>query len=231
MDLLQLQKDLDYQFQDPDLLRHALTHSSYANEQGMGAAASNERLEFLGDAVLELCSSEYLYKHFPEKAEGALTTLRASLVCERSLAITARELSLGSLLLLSRGEIHEGGALRDSILSDAVEAILGAMYLDGGYEPCRRFVMRHILCDIEEKQRFYDSKTRLQEIIQAKPGHVLEYRLVKEEGPDHCKHYTMEAWLDGRCIGTGDGSSKKSAQQAAAYEAVRALETHYPFDL
>ncbi len=228
MDETKLQEELGYTFSNPDLLHHALTHSSYANEQSMGSLASNERLEFLGDAVLELCSSEVLYAAYPEKAEGALTTLRASLVCERSLAETARSLELGSLLLLSRGERNEGGALRDSILSDAVEAIIGAMYLDGGIEPCRRFIASRILCDMERKQRFYDSKTHLQEIIQAEPGHVLEYRLVKEEGPDHRKRYTMEACLDGTPIGRGEGTSKKSAQQAAAYEALTALEKINP---
>ncbi len=213
-----LEARIGYQFQDKSLLRQALTHSSFANERHMKAHSDNERLEFLGDAVLELVSSEFLYLNYPDFPEGRLTPLRASLVCEPTLAIAAREIGLGAYLRLARGEDQSGGRERASILSDALESIIGAIFLDGGIEPAKALIIRYILTDIENKQLYHDSKTKLQEMVQAMDEASLDYILVKEEGPDHAKHFVTEARLNGRAIGRGEGRSKKAAEQEAAYQ-------------
>ena len=212
----QLEQIIGYTFQNKKLLRQALTHSSYANEKKLGKLGCNERLEFLGDAVLELISSDFLYKKFLQIPEGELTKKRASLVCEPSLAYCAREFGLPEFLLLGKGENMTGGRNRDSIVSDATEALLGAIYLDGGFSNAKKFVLNFILNDIEHKQLFYDSKSILQERAQ-KVGKELTYRLVSESGPDHDKVFVIEAWIDGKCVGSGNGKSKKSAEQQAAY--------------
>lgn len=218
-----LEELIGYRFKDPQLLIKSMTHSSYANERKMGKEGSNERLEFLGDAVLELVSSEFLYQTYPELPEGMLTKKRASLVCEPALSYCAREFGLPPFLLLGRGEELTGGRNRDSILSDATEALLGAIYLDGGFEEARNFVLRFILNDAEHKQVFYDSKTILQEILQENGGHTAEYRLIREEGPDHDKCFTMQVLSGNRAVGQGSGHTKKAAEQAAAYEAIKKL--------
>lgn len=223
--LAELEKAIGYIFQNQGYLSHALTHSSYANEKKWKYEKNNERLEFLGDAVLELVSSEFLYDKMAENTEGVLTKTRASLVCEPSLASSARELQLGSYVLLGKGEAATGGAKRDSILSDAFEAIIGAIYLDGGYEPAKAFVLRYVLTDIEKKQLFYDSKTILQETVQAMPGKKVSYELVNEDGPDHAKTFTVNCMVDKEVLGTGSGRSKKNAEQKAAYEALLKLKS------
>lgn len=215
---------IGYHFHDEKLLRQALTHSSFANEKHLKKHSDNERLEFLGDAVLEIISSEFLYKEYPDKPEGELTKLRASIVCEPTLALCTKDIALGEYLLLGKGEDQTGGRGRKSILSDALEAVIGAIYLDGGFANAKEFIHKYILTDIEHKQLFYDSKTILQEIVQENGTQPVEYILVKEEGPDHNKNFTVEARVNGKVMGQGSGHTKKAAEQAAAYQAIRVLK-------
>ena len=216
-----LEKDLDYKFKDIGLLKLALTHSSYAHEHAKETKGEyNERIEFLGDAVLELIVSDYLYNNYEKLSEGKMTKTRASLVCEYTLASCAREIKLSEYIRLSKGEDGTGGRYRDSILSDAFESVLGAMYLDGGMTPVAAFVKKILLNDIEHKQLFYDAKTTLQEQVQAHKGDKLEYVLVGEEGPEHNKVFKAEARVNGEVIGVGEGKTKKSAEQHAAYQAL-----------
>ena len=200
-----LENEIGYVFNDRELLMQALTHSSYVNDRKMDKNLCNERLEFLGDAILEMTSSEFLYSEYPEKDEGELTKLRASLVSETPLAAVAGEIGLGEYLYLGHGEERTGGRTRYSVTSDAVEAVIGAIYIDGGIEPARAFVRKYILNDIENKKLFHDSKTVLQEIVQKYHRGTLTYRLVKEEGPDHDKNYGMNALIDEKIIGYGEG--------------------------
>ncbi len=223
-DLKKLEEIVGYTFKNKRLLSQAMTHSSYANEKKLGKAGCNERLEFLGDAVLELISSDFLFAAYPKVPEGELTKKRASLVCEPSLAYCAREFGLPEYLLLGKGEDMTGGRNRDSIVSDATEALLGAIYLDGGFASAKEFVLKFILNDIEHKQLFYDSKTILQEIVQENGGQPVEYQLIKEEGPDHNKSFTVSALVNGAAMGRGKGHTKKAAEQAAAYEAIRRIK-------
>ena len=222
-DLKELEGKIGYTFKDKTLFKQALTHSSYANEHRHEGLKDNERLEFLGDAVLEIISSEYLFYNYPDMAEGEMTKLRASIVCEPTLALCTHEISLGSYLFLGKGEERTGGRNRDSIVSDATEALLGAIYLDGGFASAKEFVLNFILNDIEHKQLFYDSKTILQEIVQENGTQPVEYILTKEEGPDHNKNFTVEARVNGKVMGQGSGHTKKAAEQAAAYQAIRVL--------
>lgn len=221
--LLELEKKIGYPFQDFDLLIRAMTHSSYANEHKKEQREHNERLEFLGDAVLELISSDYLFRNYPDIPEGTLTKKRASMVCEPTLALCAREISLGEYLLLGKGEDATGGRKRDSIVSDAMEALIGAIYLDGGFANAKEFIDRFILDDIENKQLFYDSKTTLQEIVQGSYDEDVRYEIVKEEGPDHNKNFYVHALLGERILGEGCGHTKKAAEQLAAYCAIKKL--------
>ena len=188
----ELEEIIGYHFKNKHYLTQALTHSSYANEKKLGKLGSNERLEFLGDAVLELISSDFLFHENPQMPEGKLTKLRSSMVCEPALAYCARDIELGRYMLLGKGEDMTGGRNRDSIVSDATEALLGAIYLDGGFANAKEFVLNFILNDIEHKQLFYDSKTILQEIVQEKGTQPVEYVLIKEEGPDHNKNFTVD---------------------------------------
>lgn len=216
-----LQKIIEYDFKNEDFLITALSHSSYANEVRIKKAENYERQEFLGDAVLELTVSEFLFSSFREMPEGEMTKLRASLVCEPTLAFIAKtELSLQNYILLGKGEENTGGRGRDSIISDVFEALIGAIYLDGGINPAREFIKKYVLTDMERKIEFVDSKTRLQEIVQAKSAN-LEYRLVSEDGPAHDRTYTSEVYIDGVLLGTGTGRTKKNAEQHAAYEAIQ----------
>lgn len=214
---------IGYQFQDIRLLKCALTHSSYSNEKHWKYSRNNERLEFLGDAVLELMSSEVIFQNNKEMSEGEMTKLRASLVCEPSLAISAREIGLSDYLYLGKGEQLTGGARRDSILSDAFEAVIGAIYLDGGFTSAKEFVRKYVLSDIEKKKLFYDSKTILQEMIQAVSQEKINYTVIREEGPDHNKNYVVACYIGKKEHGTGEGKTKKSAEQKAAYETILQL--------
>lgn len=220
--ILKFEEKIGYKFEQPDLLITALTHSSYSNENRLKKYECNERLEFLGDAVLELVSSEYIYGENPTKPEGDLTRIRASYVCEPTLALCARELDLGDFILLGKGEDLTGGRERDSILSDTLEATIGAVYLDGGFERAREYIHEHILKDIENKKLFYDSKTILQEIVQGERLE-LEYELLKEEGPDHDKSFTVAVNIGGKRATTATGRTKKKAEQSAAYQAILKL--------
>lgn len=218
-----LEKKSGYHFQNPLLLKQAMTHSSYANEHKAKGYHDNERLEFLGDAVLEVVSSEFLFRNYPALPEGDLTKLRASIVCEPTLALCARALDLGDFLLLGKGEEHTGGRKRDSIVSDAMEALIGAIYLDGGFASAKEFVHRFIMTDIEHKKLFYDSKTILQELVQGE-RRQLSYRLIGESGPDHDKSFSVEVCVDDEVISTGAGHTKKAAEQEAAYKALLILK-------
>ena len=219
-----LEKKSGYHFRNPLLLKQAMTHSSYANEHKAKGYHDNERLEFLGDAVLEVVSSEFLFRNYPALPEGDLTKLRASLVCEPTLAICTREMELGKYLFLGKGENLTGGRNRNSILSDALEAVIGAIYLDGGFEHAKTFIHKFILTDIEHKKLFYDCKTSLQEVVQGHYEEELNYRLISEEGPDHDKRFSVEARIGERVIGTGIGHTKKAAEQEAAYQALLLLK-------
>ncbi len=217
----ELQKRIGYDFRDSGRLILALSHSSYANENKQGSHDDYERCEFLGDAVLELAVSEFLYNEHPEMKEGEMTKLRASLVCEPTLAYCANTgFELGKYVLLGKGEDASGGRGRDSIVSDVFEAIVGAIYLDGGLESARTFIHRFVLTDYEKKIEFTDSKTILQEYAQ-NHGMSLEYELVEESGPAHDRDYVMRATLNGNISATGKAKSKKAAQQSAAYEILR----------
>ena len=222
--LKELEKQIGYQFRDYSLLRRAMMHSSYTNEKHLPKFQCNERLEFLGDAVLELVSSEFLFLENPKISEGELTKTRAGMVCEPSLAFCARDINLGNYLLLGRGEEATGGRERDSITSDAMEALIGAIYLDGGFTNAKEFIHRFILSDLEHKKLFFDSKTILQEIVQADMGESITYRLVGEEGPDHNKAFRVEVRIGETCCGAGKGRTKKAAEQEAAYQAILKLK-------
>ena len=218
--LEELQDKIGSRFQNTELLKQALTHSSFANEQKINKLKDYERLEFLGDAVLELVSSEFLFRENPQMPEGQLTKLRASMVCEPALAYCAKDIDLGSYILLGRGEEYTGGRYRSSITSDVMEAIIGAIFLDGGIENAKKHIYRFILSDLENKILFLDSKTILQEEIQKKKDAQLRYELIGESGPDHNKQFTVDAYLNDVLIGSGTGRTKKAAEQQAAYEAL-----------
>ncbi|MDO4302767.1 MAG: ribonuclease III [Bacillota bacterium] len=215
--LKELEEKIGYVFKKKELLKQALTHSSFSNEQKINKFENYERLEFLGDAVLELLSSQFFFENYPEMSEGEMTRLRSSMVCEPALAFCARDISLGQYILLGKGEESTGGRKRDSITSDVMEAVIGAIYLDGGFEQTDQFVKKYILSDLEDKQLFYDSKTILQEKVQ-KMGKSLVYVIVDESGPEHNKMFTVEARVDGKTLGKGQGRNRKSAEQKAAYQ-------------
>lgn len=223
--LKEFQERIGYTFQNVSILKNALTHSSYANERHWHYSANNERLEFLGDAVLELASSKFIFSSNPEMVEGKMTKMRASLVCEKSLAESARQIRLGEYLYLGRGEYRTGGDKRDSILSDAFEAVIGAIYLDGGFAPADRFIRAYVLSDIEKKQLFHDSKTILQEMIQEKnhENTHISYPILSEQGPDHEKHFEVCCEINGIQYAKGSGHTKKGAEQEAAYETILLL--------
>ena len=224
--LHQLEERLGDTFTNIELLRGALYHSSYANEHRAMGVSSNERLEFLGDAVLGFVSADFLYRKHPDLPEGELTRIRAALVCEESLYEVAQTLHLGDYLLLGKGEESGGGRRRPSILADAVEAVLAAVYLDGGIEKARALIHRVLLDKGQEEvveSRRRDCKTELQELIQRKRDQVLTYELVGESGPDHNKQFSVRVLLNGECVGEGSGTSKKRAEQSAAAQAIQKL--------
>ncbi|MDE6209429.1 MAG: ribonuclease III [Lachnospiraceae bacterium] len=220
LDISVLESKIGYTFTEKDLIKRAVTHSSYSNDRKMGKLKNNERLEFLGDAVLELCTSDFLYKEYSEKPEGELTRLRASIVCEPTLAECARGIDLPDYLILGKGEENTGGRYRDSIVSDAFEAVIGAIYLDGGLDMAKSFITRFVLSDIENKHLFYDSKTILQEMMQKDYKETVSYELLSESGPDHNKEFKVAVLLEEKVLGTGIGRTKRKAEQQAAYEAI-----------
>lgn len=217
-----LQEKLHYRFRDESLLRTALTHSSYANEH---RCASNERLEFVGDSVLGFVTATWLYRNYPALPEGKMTRLRAELVCEQSLWEAADELGFGEYLRLGRGEELSGGRTRHSILADCVEAVIAAMYLDGGMDPAKAFINTHILSRLADGTPLVqDYKTELQELVQQTPGRSVSYVMTGESGPDHLKRFTAAALVAGETVGTGEGGTKKEAEQMAAKAALGAMK-------
>lgn len=220
-----LEAKIGYRFHNRELLRTALTHSSYANERHEGSCQSYERLEFLGDSILGLTAAEFLFQHQPPLPEGRMTRLRAELVCEASLHQVALKLELGRYMRLGRGEENTGGRQRPSILADMVEAIIAAMYLDSGMEQCRRFVHEMILKDaqIDDSHRTADYKTQLQELVQRKSDQHISYTMTGESGPDHNKSFSFSVAINGVVAGEGTGRSKKEAEQMAARQALEAL--------
>ena len=222
--LTKLEQGLGYTFRNKALLENALTHSSYANENRERHLPDNERLEFLGDSILGFVVAEYLYRNFPDKPEGELTRIRADLVCERNLAEAAATVELGSYLLLGHGEEQGGGRKRDSIVSDAMESVIAASFMDGGFAAAKEIIDRLILSNIPKgRPRNFDSKTAFQELVQRKKDQQIHYELTGESGPDHDKHFEVEVLLNGKAVGHGVGSSKKRAEQAAAEAAIEAL--------
>ena len=222
--LEEFQGKIRYYFNDKELLIEALSHSSYANEKRKGRN-SNERLEFLGDSVLSIVVSQYLFEHFTHLPEGELTKIRASLVCEKSLYEFAKQIDLGEHILLGKGEENSGGRERVSILADAFEAVIAAVFLDGGLEAAKRHILKFIPKDIDDRKpvSFSDHKTILQEIIQKNPEEKVEYKLVGQSGPDHNKAFKVQVRLNSNVIGTGIGRSKKEAEQMAAKEALELM--------
>ncbi|MCI8941090.1 MAG: ribonuclease III [Dorea sp.] len=222
-DLKLLEQQIGYEFTDFSLLRRAMAHSSYINEKHLPKYECNERLEFLGDAVLEIVSSEFLFYEHDKLPEGELTKIRASMVCEPSLAYCARQIGLGDYLLLGKGEEGTGGRKRESITSDALEALIGAIYIDGGFANAKEFIHKFVLNDMENKKLFYDSKTILQELVQANFTEAVSYRLLAEEGPDHDKTFVSAVYIGEKEYGQGRGRTKKSAEQEAAYQTILLL--------
>lgn len=218
-----LQNSIEYSFKDEKLLVTALTHKSYIVNAPESGDVNNERLEYLGDAVLELVTSDFLFKNYKQMSEGEMTKLRASLVCEPALAIDAREIDLQDFIFLGKGEENTGGRNRDSIVSDAFEALIGAIYLDGGMDEATKFICSFVLNDIEHKQKFYDSKTTLQEMVDATNLGSLHYEIVKESGPDHNKVFDAVVKLNDEVIGSGTGQTKKHAEQNAAVDALNKI--------
>ena len=218
-----LEKLIGYQFEDSSLLISAVTHPSYMNERKINKWDHYQRLEYLGDAVLELVMSEYLFHEYPLMPEGELSKTRASMVCEPALAFCANKLNLGEFILLGKGENASGGRKRDSILSDVFEAIIGAIYLDGGFEKAKNHIYRFVMDGIGERTLFVDSKSILQEEIQKTPGRTIRYELVSEDGPEHDKEFTVALFIDDEKKAVQKGHSKKNAEQKAAFEVLKEL--------
>jgi ribonuclease-3 len=222
-----VQEKIGYSFSNPEYLKRALTHSSYANEMKSEKILHNERLEFLGDSVLGIVVSDHLFSAYPELAEGELTKIRARVVCERTLGEIAKRLDLGGFMFFGRGEEATGGRERISILADALEALIAAIYLDGGIEPARTFILDRFDSKIEDATKgrvFIDFKTHLQEIVQVEKNQVLAYEVIREEGPDHSKIFHTRVSLNGKEIGIGKGRSKKESEQEAAKVGIETLE-------
>lgn len=221
----ELEDRIGYRFQMKDLVREALTHSSYANERSIRKINCNERLEFLGDAVLEQTSSIFLFQQYPKAAEGQLSKIRASLVCEAALAAVAEKIGLGDFIFLGKGEKANGGGRKPSVVSDAVEALIGALYLDGGEKAANNFIMQYILTDIQEKEKaFIDYKSELQELVQSGNYGTICYQVTGEYGPEHEKEFEVELMIDQKKVSLGRGRNKKAAEQMAAYEALKNFE-------
>lgn len=222
MGIAEFESVIGYEFKDKELLKIALTHSSYANENKM--PVNNERLEFLGDSVLGFVTAEYLFSEFKGRPEGELTKLRAAVVCEKSLFRFAEKISLGQYIFMGKGEEHSGGRNRPSIVSDAFEAVIAAMYIDGGFDAVRLYILGFIKDAVKREANFKDNKSLLQEEIQKNKGNTLVYEEIGESGPDHEKVFSFVVKLNGKVIGEGQGKSKKEAEQAAAGDALLKLD-------
>lgn len=225
-ELEELEGIIGYSFKNKELLKLAMTHSSYANEHNNSKLENNERLEFLGDAVLELTVSSFLYNEYKNVNEGELTKTRASMVCEPTLFLCAQDINLSDFILLGKGEEATGGRKRPSIVSDAMEALIGAIYLDSGIESAKTFITKYILNDVEDKKLFYDSKTILQEITQGRHMGDICYELISEEGPDHNKIFNVALKIGNKVVEKGSGKTKKAAEQEAAYKTILKLRAN-----
>lgn len=219
-----LEEEIGYKFKDSNLLLEAVTHSSYANEMKINKRNHYERLEFLGDAVLELLASEFLFEKYPSIPEGGLSKKRAAMVCEPSLAKCARLMHLGQYMFFGKGEEAAGGRERDAALCDVTEAVLGAIYLDGGLDEARRYVREHVLSQLSEGEVFVDNKTALQELVQKESDLELVYEVIGESGPEHDKTFTIRVSLGGETLSEGSGHTKKAAQQDAARKAIECIK-------
>ncbi len=224
VNIAEIEKRILYVFTNKNFIKCALTHSSYVNELKINKWENYQRLEFLGDAVLELVSSEFLYEGNSVMSEGKMSKVRASMVCEPALAFCAKKIKLGELILLGKGEEAGGGRERNSILSDVFEAIIGAIYLDGGLEEARKFIHKFVLDDVEENQLFVDSKSILQERIQADSDKILRYELVSETGPEHDKTFEVAVYINDERMATAIGHNKKDAEQQAAYLVLKKMK-------
>lgn len=224
VNIAEIEKRILYVFTNKNFIKCALTHSSYVNELKINKWENYQRLEFLGDAVLELVSSEFLYEGNSVMSEGKMSKVRASMVCEPALAFCAKKIELGELILLGKGEEAGGGRERNSILSDVFEAIIGAIYLDGGLEEARKFIHKFVLDDVEENQLFVDSKSILQERIQADSDKILRYELVSETGPEHDKTFEVAVYINDERMATAIGHNKKDAEQQAAYLVLKKMK-------
>lgn len=221
---MKLEEIINYKFRNPDFLKLALTHSSYLNEHHLEKTECNERLEFLGDAVLECVSSEFLFNHFPDLMEGELSKIRAQLVCEDALSVKARDIHLGEFLILGKGMEKGNGRNSNSILSDAIEALIAAIFLDSGIEDAKKFILTYILNENPEPSLLLkDKKTCLQELAQA-GGHHVTYDILDETGPEHNKEFHMAVYIDGKLMGEGTGHTKKIAEQNASFEAIKKIK-------
>ena len=222
----ELEALIGYHFKDPALILQALTHSSFTNEQKINKTGNYERLEFLGDAVLELTASDFLFHQIPQIPEGEMTKMRAACVCEQALALCAKELELERFIRVGKGEEQSGGRRRDSITADVMEAVIGALYLDGGMEVSKTFIERFILSDLENRQMVKDSKSLLQELVQGRFHTNVTYEVVGTRGPEHEKEFVVQTSIDGQAVSLGQGRSKKAAQQQAAYKALLKLKKY-----
>ena len=225
-DILKFEQLIGYTFRDKALIMQALTHSSFVNEQKINKRPDYERLEFLGDAVLEMLSSAFLYRSFPDKKEGEMSKMRTSLVCEPALAYDAQALNLKSFIQLGKGEEATGGRDKESIIADVMEAVIGALYLDGGIQESKRFVDTYVLSNIDAVQMFVDSKSMLQELAQGENLGEIKYEICGESGPEHDKIFEVRVFVGEKKLGEGAGKTKKAAEQQAAYEALKALKNH-----
>ncbi len=222
-DISKFEEKIGYVFKDKDLLIQAFTHSSYVNEQRINKKPDYERLEFLGDAVLEMVSSEFLYKTYPDKKEGEMSKIRASLVCEPALSSDAEQLELKSYIQLGKGEEHTGGRNKDSIIADVMEAVIGALFLDGGLPVAKRYIDDYILTNTESLEKYRDSKSQLQELAQSMKHKEIRYEICGEDGPEHDKIFKVRVYVADKIMGEGTGKTKKAAEQSAAYQAILVL--------
>lgn len=219
----QLEEKIHYRFHNKQLLHEALTHTSYANEHRANRTGHNERLEFLGDSVLNLVITTYLFKKLKNVSEGEMSRIRSTIVCEKSLRMSADTFGLNHFILLGKGEEQTGGRDRDSIIADAMEALIGAIYVDSGIESAESFIMEYMTETIRlgaQGLLFKDYKTQYQELVQKHTDAKIEYHVIEEKGPDHKKVFTVELMVDGEAISTGTGRNKKEAEQSAAKEAI-----------